>query len=180
MAEHSAFRAIKTEKGGKENKLFCCQYMTEKTIRVGLIVAAIFISATLVFAREMDIRTLRKRIATLESVSSTTIDRMDRNQLCKGDCVIVNAPPDLDPEMITPPIVVKTDYPIENTYCYNYCLDDGKGPRACRNECQDTPEIYTRIGRDEALQLLIDASGLKYRPATEETVTKNTPAKLVR
>lgn len=161
--------------------------MTEKTFRVGLIVAAIFISATLVFAisatlvfaREMDMRTLRKRVATLESVSSTTIDRMDRNQLCKGDCAVFNAPPDLDPEMITPPIVVKTDYPIENTYCYNYCLDDGKGPRACRNECQDTPEIYTRIGRDEALQLLIDASGLKYRAETEE-VTEAVPAKFVK
>lgn len=153
--------------------------MKETTIKISAAIATCAIVAIIVSLRTFEMQSLQRRIAILESTSASIVDRMDRNQLYKGDCIIATAPPDIDPEVFTPSIVVKTDYPIENTYCYNYCLDDGKGPRACRNECKDTPEIYTRIGRDEALRLLFDASGLKYRAETEE-VTEAVLAKLVK
>lgn len=149
--------------------------MTERTIHIGLIVAAIFISATLVFAREMDMRTLRKRIATLESTASTTVDRMDRNKLCT-DCHIVDVPESpAEPEA---DISVRREGRVEDTACYGYYVENEQYTKQeARDNCES--EMYTKIPSDKALQLLMDASGLKYRAETEE-VTEAVPAKLVK
>lgn len=147
--------------------------MKEATIKTIGTLALLMVVAVVFLCTLIDYKVTRGQLKELQNFVSST-DAYARS-------IDTSTPEFPDPPTVR---VREAGISVQQTACFDSCRYQGyegvptQSIAHCTAECSHTDQLFDHIEQKDAVQMLLNASGLRYQQGSEEV--KRTPDKLVR